>query len=242
MGGDQADSVVRRWLYGERFDDFVSQSATEILGELTQRAGGDLDLTQNNAWQEQIAILKTLQLPDSERSSAKIYFEYTIPRLGQRADVILIVAHVLFVLEFKAGESQFHVSALDQVWDYALDLKNFHDASHDICIAPVLVATKATSQSIELQRTLHDDDLTRPIRANAEDLNDVIAKTLDFLKAPRIDIAIWERGRYLPTPTIIEAARALYAGDDGRFQACIARWPDDLREHVEWLATDAFVA
>ncbi len=212
MGGDQADSVVRRWLYGERFDDFVSQSATEILGELTQRAGGDLDLTQNNAWQEQIAILKTLQLPDSERSSAKIYFEYTIPRLGQRADVILIVAHVLFVLEFKAGESQFHVSALDQVWDYALDLKNFHDASHDICIAPVLVATKATSQSIELQRTLHDDDLTRPIRANAEDLNDVIAKTLDFLKAPRIDIAIWERGRYLPTPTIIEAARALYAG------------------------------
>ena len=212
MGGDQADSVVRRWLYGERFDDFVSQSATEILGELTQRAGGDLDLTQNNAWQEQIAILKTLQLPDSERSSAKIYFEYTIPRLGQRADVILIVAHVLFVLEFKAGESQFHVSALDQVWDYALDLKNFHDASHDICIAPVLVATKATSQSIELQRTLHDDDLTRPIRANAEDLNDVIAKTLDFLKAPCIDIAIWERGRYLPTPTIIEAARALYAG------------------------------
>ena len=119
---------------------------------------------------------------------------------------------MLFVLEFKAGESQFHVSALDQVWDYALDLKNFHNASHDICIAPVLVATKATSQSIELQRTLHDDDLTRPIRANAEDLNDVIAKTLDFLKAPRIDIAIWERGRYLPTPTIIEAARALYAG------------------------------
>ena len=212
MGGDQADSVVRRWLYGERFDDFVSQSATEILGELTQRAGGDLDLTQNNAWQEQIAILKKLQIVEAEHSPAKIYFEYTIPRLGRRADVILIVGHVLFVLEFKAGESQFHVSALDQVWDYALDLKNFHNASHDICIAPVLVATKATSQSIELQRTLHDDDLTRPIRANAEDLNDVIAKTLDFLKAPRIDIAIWERGRYLPTPTIIEAARALYAG------------------------------
>ena len=212
MSGDQADSIVRRWLYGERFDDFVSQSATEILGELTQRAGGDLDLTQNNAWQEQITILKALRLPDSERSSAKIYFEYTIPRLGRRADVILIVAHVLFVLEFKAGESQFHVSALDQAWDYALDLKNFHDASHGICIAPVLVATKAKSQSIELQRTLHDDDLIRPIRANAEDLQNVIAMTLDFLKAPRIDISSWESGRYLPTPTIIEAARALYAG------------------------------
>ena len=212
MGGDQTDSIVRRWLYGESFDDFVSQSATEILGELTQSAGGDLDLTQNNAWQEQISILKALPLPDSERSSAKIYFEYTIPRLGRRADVILIVAHVLFVLEFKAGESHFHVSALDQVWDYALDLKNFHDASHSVCIAPVLVATKAKSQPIELQHTLHDDCLIRPIRASADDLHEVTVKTLAFLKAPRIDISSWESGRYLPTPTIIEAARALYAG------------------------------
>lgn len=212
MGGDQANSVVHRWLYGARFDEFVKSSSTEILGELTQRSGGDLDLTQNNAWQEQIEILKALQLPESERSAAKIYFEYTIPRLGRRADVILIVGHVLFVLEFKAWETQFSVAALDQVWDYALDLKNFHDASHKVCIAPVLVATKAKPQQIELQRTLHDDNLIRPIRANAEDLHDVIAKTLIFLTAPRIDISNWESGRYLPTPTIIEAARALYAG------------------------------
>lgn len=209
---DRATPIVRRWHYGARFEDFVQQSRAEILGELAQRTGGDLDLTQNNAWQEQIEVLKALQLPESDRSSAKIYFEYTIPRLGRRADVILIVGHVLFVLEFKAGESQFNVSALDQVWDYALDLKNFHDASHGICIAPVLVATKAKPQTIELQRTLHDDDLVRPIRANADDLQEVIAQTMDFLKAPRIDISNWESGRYLPTPTIIEAARALYAG------------------------------
>ena len=212
MQSDKAESIVRRWLYGARFEEFVRQSSDEILGEMTRRAGGDLELTQNNAWQEQIEILKALKLVDSEHSSAKIYFEYTIPRLGRRADVILIVGHVLFVVEFKAGESQFNVSALDQVWDYALDLKNFHDASHRICIAPVLVATKASPQEIELQRTLHDDDLVRPIRANADDLQEVIAKTMDFLKAPRIDISNWESGRYLPTPTIIEAARALYAG------------------------------
>ena len=212
MEDHQTKTSIRRWLYSAHFKDFVEQSADEILGEMTRRAGGDLDLTQNNAWQEQIEVLKTLQLADSEHSSAKIYFEYTIPRLGRRADVILIVGHVLFVLEFKAGESQFNISALDQVWDYALDLKNFHDASHGICIAPVLVATKAKPQTIELQRTLHDDDLVRPIRANADDLQEVIAQTMDFLKAPRIDISNWESGRYLPTPTIIEAARALYAG------------------------------
>jgi hypothetical protein len=212
MSGDKADSVVRRWLYGAKFDQFVKASPAEILGELTQRAGGDLDLTQNNAWQDQISILKKLDLPESESHSAKIYFEYTIPRLGRRADVILIVGHVLFVLEFKAGESQFNVAALDQVWDYALDLKNFHDASHDICIAPVLVATEAKSQRIDPQRTLHDDALIRPIRANADDLSKVVAETLKFFTADRIDIARWESGRYLPTPTIIEAARALYAG------------------------------
>lgn len=212
MEGNQTKIIVRRWLYGASFHDFLQQSAAEILGELTQHAGGDLDLTQNNAWQEEINILKALRLPEVEHATARIYFEYTIPRLGRRADVILIVDHVLFVLEFKAGESQFNVAALDQVWDYALDLKNFHDASHTICIAPVLIATKANYQAIELQRTLHDDNLIRPIRANPEGLQGVIAKTLAFLNAPRIDIADWERGRYLPTPTIIEAARALYAG------------------------------
>lgn len=212
MEDDQTKASIRRWLYSAHFKEFVEQSADEILGELTRHAGGDLDLTQNNAWQEQIEVLKTLRLPNSEDLSAKIYFEYTIPRLGRRADVILIVGHVLFVLEFKAGEAHFNVSALDQVWDYALDLKNFHDTSHGICIAPVLVATNAKPQTIELQRTLHNDDLVRPIRANADDLQEVIARTMDFLKAPRIDIANWESGRYLPTPTIIEAARALYAG------------------------------
>ncbi|KQY50587.1 hypothetical protein ASD14_12370 [Lysobacter sp. Root494] len=203
---------MRRWLYGARFGDFIEQSAQAILGGLVQRAGGDLELTQNNAWQEQIQILKALQLPEGEHATAKIYFEYTIPRLGRRADVILLVGHVLFVLEFKAGESQFNVAALDQVWDYALDLKNFHDASHDICIAPVLVATKAAPQTIELLHTLHEDGLVRPIRASAGDLQQIIVKTLTFLTAPRIDVASWESGRYLPTPTIIEAARALYAG------------------------------
>ena len=212
MEDNQTKSAVRRWLYGEYFKDFVGQSADEILGEMTRRSGGDLDLTQNNAWQEQIEILKSLQFSDSSHTSAKIYFEYTIPRLGRRADAILLVDHVLFVLEFKTGESKFNVSALDQVWDYALDLKNFHDSSHSICIAPVLVATKAESQEVELQYTLHDDGLVRPIRANAEDLQQVIEKTLAFLQGPSIDISMWESGRYLPTPTIIEAARALYAG------------------------------
>ena len=212
MQSEKEKEVVRRWIYGARFEDFAQQSTTEILGELTQRAGGDLELTQNNAWQEEIAILKALPLPKAQRDSAKIYFEYTIPRLGRRADVLLIVDHVLFVFEFKSGSSHFNGAALDQVWDYALDLKNFHETSHELCIAPILIATSAGDQIIEIQGTLHDDGLIRPIKSSVKNIPAVIQKTLDFFEAPRININVWECGRYLPTPTVIEAARALYAG------------------------------
>src|SRR5690606_25606690 len=104
------------------------------------------------------------------------------------------------------------VSALDQVWDYALDLKHFHETSHGLCIAPILIPTEAKPQQIEVQGTLHDDGLIRPIRAAPADLAIAIDKALAFFNAPKIDIDQWERGRYLPTPSIMEAARALYAG------------------------------
>lgn len=204
--------ITQRWHYGAGFEQFVRQSDTEILGMLAAHAGGNLDLNQKHAWQVQIRILKALKIQKPARATAKIYFEYTIPRLGRRVDVLLIVGHVLFVLEFKVGELGFTAAALDQVWDYALDLKNFHDASHDICIAPVLIATNANPQQPVVQHTLHGDDLLRPIRAGAEDLNKVIFLVLQSVSGPQINADYWERGRYLPTPTIIEAARALYSG------------------------------
>lgn len=205
-------SVPRRWFYADSLDRFRAASPEQILGELAQHSGGSIELDQNNAWQQQIEILKNIDLPDGIQHTSKIYFEYTIPRLGRRVDVLLLVQHVLFVLEFKVGERHFTSAALDQVWDYALDLKNFHDASHEICIAPVLIATHAPSQAIEVQGTLHDDGLIRPIRVNAQQIVQAIEKALSFFIASPIDIVQWEHGRYLPTPSIVEAARALYSG------------------------------
>ena len=234
--------ISRRWLYAANYRKFVDSSADQILGELVRHAGNDIDLNQSNAWQHQIQLLKQLELPTDLAANAKLYFEYTIPRLGRRVDVILIVGHVLFVVEFKVGEKQFTVSALDQVWDYALDLKHFHDASHELCIAPILIATEATSQKIEVQGTLHDDGLVRPIRAGSHDLAASIEQSLTFFKAPKIDVLRWEQGRYLPTPSIVEAARALYAGhsvdtisrsDAGaRNLAVTSRAVDQIIEHA----------
>jgi hypothetical protein len=125
---------------------------------------------------------------------------------------VLIIGHVMFILEFKVGESEFYRSGIDQVWDYALDFKYFHDASHDICIIPVLVATQATDQSLQIFDTAHNDRLTRPIKAAPAQLSNVLREGLAHFVAPDIDVVVWEQGRYMPTPTIVEAARALYAG------------------------------
>jgi len=152
-------------MYGENMVHFLQQDIHSILGELAQRSDGNIETTQRNAWQEQILILKDLIVPDDQLDTARIYFELTVPRLGRRADVVLIIGHVMFILEFKVGESAFNRSGIDQVWDYALDFKYFHDASHDICIVPVLIATQAPDQNLQIGDTVHNDRLTRPIKA-----------------------------------------------------------------------------
>ena len=174
-------------MYGAEFRQFLDASPDQVLGELARYAGADIELNQTNAWQEQIRLLKTLELPAHLADTAKLYFEYTIPRLGRRVDVILIAGHVLFVIEFKVGERHFTGSALDQVWDYALDLKHFHEASHGLSIAPLLVATEAPQQSIQVQGTLHDYGLVRPLRASGIDLTAAVQHCLSFFEASGIE-------------------------------------------------------
>ena len=167
------------------------------------------ELTQKNAWREEIKILKNTL----KNYKGAIYFEYTIPRMGQRIDVVLIIDSVIFVLEFKVGESDFHGLAIDQVWDYALDLKNFHETSHNKYIAPILVATEAKLSEIVLVPLANDDNLLAPIKCNSKLLNSVIENVLVLNSGENtINKADWEGGRYCPTPTIIEAAMALYNG------------------------------
>lgn len=204
--------VIRRWMYGADVEQFFQQDNDSILGELARHSTGSIETTQRNAWDQQIRILKNLEIPRDQGLAGRIYFEFTVPRLGRRADVVLIVGHVMFILEFKVGESQFNRSAIDQVWDYALDFKYFHETSHNICIVPVVVATEGPHQPVEIVFTKHNDWIARPVKATSVQLSHVIEQGLSRFKGATINIDHWERGRYLPTPTIVEAARALYAG------------------------------
>ena len=199
---------MRRAYYSDKISDFHQRSKEEILGKLAQGNDFALEQTQRDAWLEEIRILKNVLQP----YKGSIYFEYSIPRMGKRIDVILVISSVIFVLEFKIGEREFPSHAIDQVWDYALDLKNFHETSHDSYIAPVLIATTAKASMAIVSTTAHNDKLLVPIKCNEELLNQVIIDVLRFSDGVDINPIEWETGRYQPTPNIIEAAMALYSG------------------------------
>jgi hypothetical protein len=201
--------MMKRDFYSASISDFRLSSSEEILGKLAENNPFALETTQKRAWLEEIWTLKSVLA----KREGFISFEYSIPRMGKRIDVVLIIEPVIFVLEFKVDAEEFSTDALGQVWDYALDLKNFHETSNDPYIVPVLVGTKAASPGWTISVTPHDDKLVYPIRSNAASLEDVIDQTLSFTKNdPEINPFKWREGRYCPTPTIIEAAQALYSG------------------------------
>jgi hypothetical protein len=215
--GEHADSTTeittprKRWGYGAWIPQFLADDPRLIIGALASWSSFADETTQKAAWLEQISILKKLLTPYAAANGA-LFFEYDIPRLGLRVDTVLLLEHVLFVLEFKVGARDYTRDAIDQAWDYALDLKNFHEASHRIPIVPILVATQAGATTLRIETGHHQDGVPLPLRCNSESLADAIQLGLKHFQPEQIDPDIWQHGRYHPTPTIVEAARALYAG------------------------------
>ena len=198
---------MNRSYYDDSISNFLKNSPEEIIGKIALKNEFSLEQTQKDAWLAEITILKEV-LPIYKGS---IYFEYSIPRMGQRIDVLILIEAVIFILEFKVGEKEYHSYAIDQVWDYALDLKNFHETSHNKLIAPILIATNAKSKDSIVSTTPLNGQILIPIRSNTGSLGSVIKSVLDFFnEGEAIDYKAWEAGRYCPTPTIIEAAMALY--------------------------------
>ena len=133
--------MIDRAYYKSNIAAFLVASRDEIFGELAHKHYFTLDITQKNAWIDEITKLKE-HLCDFR--DGDIFLEFSIPRMGKRVDVLLIIDGVIFVVEYKAGAKNRDRYAVDQVTDYALDLKNFHVGSHDKYIVPILVSTKAT--------------------------------------------------------------------------------------------------
>ena len=197
---------MNRSFYSNTISNFLSSSTDEIIGKIALENEFILEHNQKGAWTEEINILKKILIP----YKGKIYFEYSIPRIGQRIDVLLIINSVIFVLEFKVGEKSYTSYAIDQVTDYALDLKNFHETSHDKYIAPILISTKAKDSLSLIEFNVDDDKLFLPIKSTPNLLGQIITQILHLCQGESIEIEKWELGKYQPTPSIVEAAMALY--------------------------------
>ncbi len=203
---------MHRAYYESEIDAFCRQDELLVLGSLTDRSEFPVELTQREAWLAEIRLLKSQLLG----TSGQLYLEFSIPRMGQRADVILLIDSILYVLEFKVGETVFSRHAVEQVTDYALDLKHFHSTSHQLPIVPVLIATQAKAHTIRIESFPHRDRLFKPVHSNGQNLallfRESREKVSEQFELSRVTAAQWDAGRYSPTPTIIEAALALYKG------------------------------
>lgn len=198
-----------RCLYDNYIKRFIDASEMEILGILCDRYHGEALTTTREAWKGEIAILQKT-LAQYRNSDGRIIFEYDIPRLGKRIDVVLLLNGIVFCLEFKVGETRILETDIDQVLDYALDLKNFHKFSQEKVIVPILVATNFTRSTDDIQMSVYDDKIVNPLVTGETDILKLITAVINKFPNELPINQNWIISPYAPTPTIIEAARSLY--------------------------------
>lgn len=199
---------VSRSYYADSIAGFLGRTREEVLGRLTARSAFDVDPRTRDAWLAEVDVLQRAL----RGYRGAVYLEFDIPRLGKRIDAVVVIGPVVFVLEFKAGEREHPRHALDQVCDYALDLRHFHESSHACWIAPVLIPTLAEAVEPMIAVAPQDERMFEPVRGTVLTLPAVIERVLACAAGVDVDVAAWESGGYRPTPTIIEAATALYGG------------------------------
>ncbi len=139
--------MSERSYYSSTIELFLKQTIEEILGTIQEFHSQDIVQLQTNAWIEQITIL---QKELASFTEGEIFFELLIPRMGKRADVVVLHNNIIFVFEFKVGVKNYLSADLRQAHDYALDLSHFHEGSHDRAIIPILVATRAEDTNFKL--------------------------------------------------------------------------------------------
>lgn len=196
-----SDNQINRNLrayYSASIAEFLNQPATEILGIIhTNDTATETTKLQSNTWEEEIQILKEQLIGFSE---GRIIFEYTIPRMGRRVDVVILHSNIVFLLEFKCGDAEYKASTYDQVYDYALDLRNFQKESHDKLLVPIMISTKAKTASCTITEL---NRIIEPIKCNATNIADAINMVVQQYTEAPFDYVAWENSEYLPTPTIV---------------------------------------
>lgn len=196
-----------RSYYSADIGDFLKTPNEEILGIIHMNdTTAETTIQQSNTWQIEVEILKD-QL--SQFDGGRLIFEYTIPRMGKRVDTVVLYQNIVFLLEFKCGDTEYRMNTYDQVYDYALDLRNFQKESHNKLLVPIMVSTQAHM----IENTIYERErIIEPLSCNSRNIAKTIRMVCAGYNEPNFDYVAWENSEYLPTPTIVEAAQALYRG------------------------------
>ena len=76
---------MKRAYYSNSISQFVAEDPQFVYGQLAINSEFAVEQNQKNAWVEQIEQLKRLLAG----INGSIYFEFSIPRMGKRVDVVL---------------------------------------------------------------------------------------------------------------------------------------------------------
>ena len=202
--------MPNRCLFESNIKTFLDEKLEIIRDALCNNYHGTELTTTREAWTGEIEILHNILFP-WKNADGHVIFEYDIPRLGKRIDVVLLLKGLIFCLEFKVGQSSILENDIDRVLDYALDLCNFHKSSQEKIIVPVLIATNSKIVSTDLKSSVYDRNVLNPLVTGKDNLQELINKVLEkFHTEESINSKDWIISPYSPTPTIIEAAKSLY--------------------------------
>ena len=198
-----------RCLYNESINSFLNKEKEFIFGEICDNYHGELNTNSRESWTHEIEILQR-ELIFLNKKDGQIIFEYDIPRLGKRIDVVLLIEGIIFCLEFKDKEKDIEQSHVDQVLDYALDLKYFHEASKDRIIVPILIPTKCKIFTTVIEASPYADSVVNPLIVGEYNVGELIENVICKFSKNETNPENWIISRYSPTPTIVEAAKRLY--------------------------------
>lgn len=198
--------------YCNSIPGFIRDNSSSIVGQLVHHSF-EIAIEQTNAWENQIHQLQDrLEACGME---GDIIFEYDIIRLGKRIDVILLIRHMVFSLEFKNGKNIFTAQDAQQAEDYAIDIKNFHKESEDLYVCPILIATDAPAYSREQSLGCYPD---KQVHLQRENMDSLIPKVSEIAEKygdnQTLDFERWFNSPYYPTPTIIAAAVEAYSSHE----------------------------
>jgi hypothetical protein len=201
--------------YFNKIENFLKSSTDEIVRTLSgeQTRSIDLNPKQNDSWRLEIDLYKKNLKDLSEFKDSFILIEYPLLRLSKRLDTIIIYNNLIIVIEFKKSV-EFSSSDKNQLEDYCINLKYFHEESHEKLIIPILFASDAPNRENKYEVF---ENIAKTIYANKDTLGIELKKATSFKRDDKfINPVKWNAAEYKPVPTIIEAAELLYAGHNVR--------------------------